>query len=153
MKNIYVFSDTHRSIDRCVEVLNNTGKADAIIHCGDLVSDAETIGYIFPDIPMYNVRGNCDSLGTLNELEIIIDGVKIFITHGHMYAVKSTLMQIRMKGKEIGADIVVFGHTHKPICDTDGKMTVLNPGSARDTHTYAVIKIENGKVRADIHEF
>ena len=33
------------------------------------------------------------------------------------------------EGKARNADIVMFGHTHKPYLETFGEMTVLNPGS------------------------
>ena len=151
MKKIYIFSDTHKSIDGCIDVISNVGKIDAIIHAGDHADDAYDLHSIFPEIPMYSVRGNCDYFsGEPNDLTVIVEGIKIFITHGHSYNVKTTLSQLKAKGHSIEADLVVFGHTHRSMVDTDGKMTVTNPGSAKNFGTYAVVKIENGSVRADI---
>ena len=151
MKKIYIFSDTHKNINGCINILTNAGKIDAIIHAGDHADDAYDLHSIFPDIPMYSVRGNCDYFSNEpTDLTVIIDGIKIFITHGHGYNVKTTLSELKAKGKEIKADLVVFGHTHKSMVDTDGTVTIVNPGSAGYTDTYAVAKIENGSIRADI---
>ncbi len=151
MKKIYIFSDTHKNIDGCIDVISNAGKIDAIIHAGDHADDAYDLHSIFSDIPMYSVRGNCDYFSNEpNDLTVIIEGIKIFITHGHGYNVKMTLSELKAKGKNINADLVVFGHTHRPMVDTDGTMTITNPGSAKSLGTYAVAKIENGSVRADI---
>lgn len=151
MKKIYIFSDTHGNTDECINILYNAGKADAIIHAGDYVRDADDIHSVFPEIPMYSVRGNCDWYANEpNDMTVIIDDVKIFITHGHDYDVKNTLSQLKRKGIDINADLVIFGHTHKPMVDTDGVMTVVNPGSSSYNGTYAVVKIENKKIRADI---
>ena len=38
-------------------------------------------------------------------------GKKIFITHGDLYGVKYGMTNIYYKGKEVGADIVLFGHS------------------------------------------
>lgn len=151
MKKIYIFSDTHKNINGCIDVITNAGKIDAIIHAGDHADDAYDLHSIFPDIPIYSVRGNCDYFSNEpNDLTVIIDGIKIFITHGHGYNVKNTLSELKAKGRDINADLVVFGHTHRPMVDTDGKMTITNPGSGGSLGTYAVAKIENGFVRADI---
>lgn len=151
MKKIFVFSDTHGSTNGCMRVIGDAKNAAAIIHAGDCVRDADDLNSIFPDIPMYNVRGNCDFLSNdVNDRIEIIDGVKIFITHGHSYNVKNTLSELKRKGHEINADVVVFGHTHVPTVDIDGGMIILNPGSSSGGGTYAVITIDNKKARADI---
>lgn len=156
MKRIFIFSDTHGSVNGCEAVLRGSEeKADGIIHAGDYTRDADSIRAAFPGLPVYAVKGNGDLFSTEpQDLTVVIDGVKIFITHGHMYNVKleydySTL---REKGKELGADLIVFGHTHKPYLDWDGDMTVVNPGSAGYGGTYAVAKIENGNVRVDMYD-
>ena len=28
-----------------------------------------------------------------------------------------------------GVDVVLYGHTHRPVVDTEGKVTAVNPGS------------------------
>lgn len=53
----------------------------------------------------------------------------MFITHGHAYYVSLDTEYIVEEAKARRADVVMFGHTHKPYFhETDG-ITVLNPGS------------------------
>ena len=73
-----------------------------------------------------------------------IDGKKFFITHGHVYGVKSSLTSLKKRAEQNDADCVLFGHTHISLCEKDGKTFYLNPGSARETA--GVIEIENGKI-------
>ena len=54
-----VFSDTHTNIALCLEAVRRC-RPDVIIHLGDHDRDAQAIAQQFPDIPMYNVCGNCD---------------------------------------------------------------------------------------------
>ena len=51
MKRILVLSDTHRKVSLALRVIPAI-KPDAIIHLGDMVSDAEEIEAYFPDIPL-----------------------------------------------------------------------------------------------------
>ncbi|MFC6736985.1 metallophosphoesterase family protein, partial [Halolamina salina] len=39
---------------------------------------------------------------------------------------------LAMFGRERGADLVVSGHTHRPLVDQEGAVTLLNPGSHAD---------------------
>lgn len=48
--------------------------------------------------------------------------------------------------REMGADVLLYGHTHCPLVDYDGTTYTMNPGSIRYTGTYGVLVLENGKV-------
>ena len=39
---------------------------------------------------------------------------KLFVTHGHAYGVKSGLGRLAERAKTLGADVVLYGHTHIP---------------------------------------
>jgi putative phosphoesterase len=56
-------------------------------------------------------------------------GKKIFITHGHMYNVKSTLYELANEAISQKADIVLFGHTHNRYSEYRDEIHFLNPGS------------------------
>lgn len=149
MKYIYIFSDTHRRINGCIDVLRKTQRVDAVIHAGDHDSDAQDIANIFPQLQVFYVRGNCDSFSTTPcDMNIIIAGKKIFVTHGHMYNVKTdySLDMIKNKAKVCDADLVIFGHTHRPLVEYNGKMIIVNPGSAGYGNTYAVAQIDGEKI-------
>ena len=42
---------------------------------------------------------------------------KIFFTHGDLYGVKSSINNIYYRGRELGVDVVLFGHTHQQIIE------------------------------------
>lgn len=153
MKRLLVFSDSHGSISNCEEVINHFQYGvSGIIHAGDYARDAEDLESIYPDIPVYYVHGNTDYISRApGELDFEIDGVRIFLTHGHEYYVKqevhSGYRTLFNKAKAKGADLCVFGHTHVPATELFGGLTLLNPGSIRFNGEYAVVEIENGRVK------
>jgi hypothetical protein len=141
---ILVFSDSHNETPpmfRAVEA----EKPDTIIHLGDNLSDALALGVKFEKIPLICVRGNCDWGGTHPEEETAeLCGRKILVTHGHLYGVKSGLNRISLKGREAGADLVLFGHTHRAYIARSGGVHLFNPGAVsgrgRDRdRTYGVV--------------
>ncbi len=145
---ILVFSDSHGVIGNCLSQIARIGAVDMILHAGDVSADAEDIASVYPDIPVRYVSGNCEMSRADTESIVEADGVRIFLTHGHGYRVKyepdyATLLR---RGRQVGARVCVFGHTHKPLCHNLGDITLLNPGSSRYGGTYAVIEIEDGKV-------
>lgn len=146
---ILVFSDTHGHIDRCIQMINRIKDVDMVIHAGDTSSDAEDIAAIFSELDVRFVCGNCEVSRAPGEIEIDACGKKIFVTHGHYYNVKyeydycTLVRHARLKG----AELAVFGHTHRPIYDNLGDISILNPGSARYGGTCGIIEIEDGKLR------
>ena len=66
------------------------------------------------------------------------DDKKIFVTHGHMYNVKydHNYHTMKEKGLSIGADAVIFGHTHIPYCENFGNILLLNPGSVKSEQKF-----------------
>lgn len=157
MKRLLILSDSHGDTDRCINIINKfEGKIDAVIHAGDCVRDAEDLSFIYPELPVYYVRGNNDIFTTAQgDLIIDIGGVRIFVTHGHDYRVKYELRYttLAQKAQSVGSKLCVFGHTHMPYTDFVGEMTVLNPGSVRFGGTYAIAEIENGKVKTTILDY
>ena len=76
------------------------------------------------------VRGNNDFFSRLPaEEEFWIGKKKAFITHGHSYYVSMETELIREEGIARNADIVMFGHTHRPYFEEQNGVVVLNPGS------------------------
>lgn len=102
-------------------------------------------------LPMEGVPGNCD-YGSCDQPERLIElgGVRILMLHGHTRGVKSDVMRAVWAARECGAQVLLFGHTHRPLVDNDGALLVLNPGAAGDPlyPTCGILTIENG--RADV---
>lgn len=149
---ILVFSDSHRDVDACAAVIENIIGVDAVFHCGDHAADCEELARRFPELDFKYVCGNCDFSSAPGDLTVEVSGKKIFLTHGHGYGVKSGYGEIKSRGKAENADLVVFGHTHVPLCDLSSVPPLLNPGSIRHGRTYAVIEIEDGVLKACICE-
>ena len=54
---------------------------------------------------------------------------RVLLTHGHHYYVSLGTETIISEGRAQDMDIVMFGHTHRPLVDIREDITVLNPGS------------------------
>ncbi|MEG0145820.1 MAG: metallophosphoesterase family protein, partial [Clostridia bacterium] len=70
------------------------------------------------------------------------------LTHGNTYRVKQGLLMLAYGAREVGADIVLYGHTHIPSVDRDGPLLLINPGALMDGR-YAILTFsDNGPVPA-----
>ncbi len=155
MKKILIFSDSHGDINRCLDIINSCDNLYAVIHAGDYANDAEDLQSIYSDLPIYYVKGNNDFFSSApSYTTVIVDGVRIYITHGHEQRVKyeSDYRTLRGAAEKENADIAVFGHTHIPYTSYDCGLTMINPGSIRFSATYAVAEIENGMTKINIME-
>ena len=143
---ILVLSDSHGAVEACRQAVEQS-TPDQILHLGDCVRDAERLHALFPAIPLTGVPGNCDWADADNPERLIeLGGVRILMMHGHTRGVKSSAMNACYAARECGAQILLFGHTHRPLVDWDGTLWVMNPGSIRDRRTYGVITLEGGKI-------
>lgn len=140
---IMVISDTHYNINRAVAVIRKQ-KPDIIFHLGDMVSDAEDLSCLFPDITIHCVKGNNDFFSkALPDLLLSLDGVNYYLTHGHAFGVKSGIQRLVERGKRLGADFILFGHTHQIFDQTIGNVRVMNPSN----HGYIIIENNLAEVR------
>ena len=130
MQRIMIVSDTHRRHGNLSEALYNEGDIDMLIHLGDVEGEEDIISGMAGCQCIF-IAGNNDFFSqTDREKEISIGKYRAFLTHGHMYGVSFELETIKEEARARKADIVMFGHTHKPhleYCE-DG-LVVLNPGS------------------------
>lgn len=153
---IGVISDTHKYNWVIEEAVKKMGEVDMIIHLGDNVQDADEIAKYFKG-RIISVKGNCD-LSKAAPLELVeeIGGKKFLITHGHRYDVKTTLTRLKFKALEVGADVVLFGHTHIAGIAFEDGIWFVNPGSPavpRDSlFSVALIKLEGEHVKASLVE-
>ncbi len=157
MRKYLVVSDTHGRDDNFYKVLGMEEPVDGLIHCGDF-EGSESKFAIAADCPVYFVAGNNDFFSDLSrELEFTIEGHKAFLTHGHHYLVSMDLENIREEGKARGADIVFFGHTHRPVAKFVNGVYLFNPGSLSYPRqegrrpSYLILMIDdNGKLESEI---
>ena len=147
---VLIVSDTHGREQNLAEALEQTGPIDQLIHLGDVEGGAEHIRKLAGDAPAAIIAGNNDFFCDLpNERIFTLGGHRIFMTHGHGYFVHSGTLYLKREARKKGADIVMFGHTHKPYMEEDNELLVLNPGSLslprQEGHrpTYIVMEIAN----------
>ena len=126
---IAVISDSHGNKGSISKIKKKISSAQVLLFLGDGENDLKEITEGFNG-EVYAVRGNCDFKGIYPEERVIeIQGKKIFMCHGHRYGVKYGYNSIFYRGKEVGADIVLFGHSHLPIIDEHDGLILMNPGS------------------------
>ena len=148
---ILIVSDTHRENENFMKVVSNERPFDMLIHCGDI----EGSEYMFSkvvDCPSHMITGNNDFFSTLPaEKEFRIGEYKVFLTHGHTYRVSVGYEMLRQEGIAHDADIVMFGHTHRPYIDCMGGIMLINPGSLSYPRqegrkpSYIVMNVQTGK--------
>lgn len=125
---VLIVSDTHRKNENYFVAVERE-KPDMVIHCGD----AEGCEYALTETagcPVYIVLGNNDFFSNLpRELDLDIGPYKVWVTHGHNYYVSMGSEHIRREALIKGVNIVMYGHTHRPVVDQSGQVIVVNPGS------------------------
>ena len=140
---ILIITDSHGNTNKIYDIISQESP-NIIIWTGDHSWDGEECSFAFPDKKFYIVRGNCDIFDRkFNDNEILdIDGIKIFITHGHLYNVKKEMYTLEAIAEKYDVDAVCFGHTHIPYYEEKNGIKYFNPGALKDNR-YGVLLIEN----------
>lgn len=149
MKKIIFLTDTHGNKKAINSIKSELDSADYIFHAGDHFYDIDDLKKACPE-KVFTVYGNCDGGG--EEEFFTIEGVKILLVHGDRYKVKFSLLRLSMRAEEIGANLVCFGHTHKPLIAEQNGITYVNAGNMTNFggKSYAKIYIDNGSLKAEI---
>ena len=126
---ILIVSDTHRHNDNYYKVLKKVGPVDMVVHCGD-TEGAEAKLCEAAGCPVEMVQGNNDFFSPMpREREFTVGKYKVWVTHGHNYYVYMNYETIKQEAKARDIDIVMCGHTHKPVIDISKDLVLINPGS------------------------
>ncbi|MCI7789985.1 MAG: metallophosphoesterase [Lachnospiraceae bacterium] len=126
---ILVISDTHRKNDNYLNVVKKVGKLDMVIHLGDVEGSEYTIEEA-AGCPVEMVAGNNDFFSNLpSEKTLQIGKYRVMITHGHRYYIGMGNEMLKEEATAHGVDIVMYGHTHKPVIDISDNIVAINPGS------------------------
>ncbi len=155
---ILIVSDTHRNNENFLKVVDKEAPLDLVIHCGD----AEGSEYLISKsvgCRTHIVMGNNDFFSDLpREDEFMIAGRKVWVTHGHNYYVSLGNETIKEIARQRGMDIVMYGHTHRPVIEEETDLTVINPGSLtyprQNGHrpSYVLMEVdENNKLHYSLH--
>ena len=151
---ILVLSDSHGNVQNMTQAVELV-RPRRIIHLVDCWRDAEELHDLYPNIPLEQVPGNCD-FGRFEAAErlLFLEDKRVLIAHGHTMHVKYGLLSAQYRALEMGADALLFGHTHEPLVENDGTLILLNPGSIgnRSRPTYGVLEWRNGQLYPAVYE-
>jgi len=145
---IGVISDTHGLVRP--EVLPVFAGAALIIHAGD-IGTSEVLKELRSIAPVIAVRGNNDKdawASAIPETKVIQFGnVSIYVLHD--------LKEIDLSPGAAGYQVVVSGHSHRPLIDRREGVLYVNPGSAGPRRfklpvTVARLTIEGTKVEGEV---
>ena len=120
-----LISDTHGLIREAA--LRALAGADIIFHAGDVGRPA-VLDALAAIAPVHAVVGNIDVPdGTLPAaISRELEGVRLHVSHGHEIGRPSP----EALAARYGGDVIVYGHTHRPIIQMVGAVLVINPGAA-----------------------
>ena len=149
-KRVGVIADTHCPeflAELPPEVSRAFQGVDLILHAGD-VSERSTLETLRRWAPVEAVRGDHDA--ALSELpatrELIVDGKRVVLVHGQRtrwieepntllwtlslgHYVPNRGVPRALKRRFPHADVIVYGHTHRPAADVIDGTLVFNPGA------------------------
>ena len=146
-----LIADTHGLLRP--EIAHVFHGVDRILHAGD-VGGRGVLEGLDRIARVEAVYGNVDdrhdpSLAAVRV--IVVDGVTIHVSHGdELGRPTAALALARYDG-----DVVVFGHTHRPVVVGDGERIAVNPGAAGPRRfdlkpSVALLTIANGRASAEI---
>jgi uncharacterized protein len=123
-----LISDTHGLLRP--GVFDCFAGVDLILHAGD-IGPAPLLGELEAIAPVTAVWGNTDGFDVREQVEAVarleLDGRRIAVLHGHQLG-SPTPGALRRAIPD--ADVIVYGHTHRPLEERAGGVLVVNPGAA-----------------------
>lgn len=150
MTTVGIISDTHSLLRP--EAIHALDGSDLIIHAGD-IGNIEVIQRLSAIAPLHAVRGNVDKgeWATRFPKENVIDvaGKFLYVLHDRH--------ELDLDPAVAGFDVVISGHSHKPIIEKVGGVLFVNPGSAgprRFSLPIAIAKmhIMSNRIEAHVQE-
>jgi hypothetical protein len=120
-----LIADTHGLIRP--EALRALAGADLILHAGD-VGTADVLHALQRIAPVQAVRGNTDpiALHLPEAIDVEVEGIRIHVSHGHEVGSPTPERLAPL----YDANVIVYGHTHRPRIEKVGDTLVVNPGAA-----------------------
>ncbi|HET7551303.1 MAG TPA: metallophosphoesterase family protein [Gemmatimonadaceae bacterium] len=148
---IGLVSDTHGLVRP--EVHAALEAVELILHAGDVGGD-DVLDELATIAPVEAVYGNTDAPGRPRLSQAVVrtvGGVRIHVSHGHELGSPTPARLLAAYPHEV----LVYGHTHRPLITRVEGRLVINPGAAGPRRfdiepSVAVLVIEGGSVDATI---
>lgn len=134
---IGILSDTHDNLTRvreAVRLFNDAG-CDLVIHAGDFVAPFTVDELRNLRAPVKAVYGNCDGekaglARAFQGMGEIGNGPLAFAHAGLRFVVCHLDTSAATQAASGKFDVVVFGHTHRPLVESRDGVLLINPGEA-----------------------
>ena len=118
-----IISDTHGLLRP--EAVDALAGVEHIVHAGD-VGDPALLDRLREIAPLTVVRGNIDvgrwAMALPATEMLMVGGVTLYVIHD--------LKELALDPAASGIDVVISGHTHKPVVEHRDGILFINPGSA-----------------------
>lgn len=145
---LVVLGDTHRRAGHGLQgrTLEAVRRADVVAHTGDFTTEAVYDAIDAESDRLHAVVGNNDEPALARQLPsrtvFEAEELTVAMVHGHEHSGEA----LSLLGREVGADLVVFGHSHRPEFEAVGPLALLNPGSHAEPrwHRPAHAELERG---------
>ncbi len=140
---VLIVADTHGVLDPRIAELAST--CDYAAHAGD-IGGIGVLRALTPRRKLVAVRGNNDVPGKWpndeanflqmlpDEAALMLPGGELVIVHGHRGGAHSRHQRLRQTYP--AARAIVYGHSHRLLCDQSEEPWVLNPGAAGRARTF-----------------
>lgn len=127
-KRVGLISDTHGKLRP--QVFTLLDGVDAVMHAGD-IGDPSILVELAAIAPVFAVHGNTDDFymrGLAPEsVTTEMGGKLIVVVHGDRLGSPNPR---NLRAAFPACDVIVYGHTHKPLIDDSETPLVVNPGAA-----------------------
>ena len=123
---IGLISDTHGLVR--ADVHTALAGVDLILHAGDVGGD-DILDELALIAPVRAVYGNTDAPGQprlTTSIDVDLAGVSVHVSHGHEVGSPTPAKLLA----RYNADVIIYGHTHKPMIARADTRWVVNPGAA-----------------------
>jgi putative phosphoesterase len=152
---IGVISDTHGQFDPKIPSVFKG--VNHILHAGD-IGGLRVLHQLEQIAPVTAVTGNVDEgnvpPGVDAEKTLQLCGLRIFMIHilGNPQRLAPALQQ---RVDHVQPDVVVFGHSHKPLIEKHGRVLYFNPGSAGPKRfslprSLGLLRVQQGKPHCEL---
>lgn len=142
---ILVFSDSHGYGRDMKEAMLDHPEADVVVFLGDGERNFDELSSLLEGKQVYKVQGNNDFYTSSPKSRVItVNGINVYLTHGHYEYVKSGLSSLLSTVRSNNCTIGLYGHTHVQQRDYVDGTYLFNPGAVL-AGNYGIVDItDNG---------
>jgi uncharacterized protein len=166
MTTIGLVSDTHfprfgRALPRALDDGLRAAKVSRILHMGDF-TDALAVPLFEAIAPLEAVAGNNDPAEIWTRFGrqkiVTIEGLRIGLVHGDVGRGRNAHENAIAAFAGQPVDVILYGHSHRPVVEQRGTQIVANPGSPTDrrmmpTFSYGILTITGGVPAIALHTY